>query len=412
MVNERGERFLTTLILLSETPNSSGVYGWRVGSTLIVAAFLKWVETAKSQERARAANALARAYLKSNMAPEERHAAQMAMTYLLDDPAPQVRMALAEVLAREAGAPRAIMVSLAEDQPEIASIVILYSPVLADADLVDIAGRGTVETRALIAARSEVSIGVAAALAEIGDAAELEVLLENPRARLTTFTLRRIAERHGHCERIRSLLLDRDDLTSGIRQLLVQFVADALAGSELVIGAVGSRRIERIAREAGDCATIALLADVHGEELARLTDQLRLAGRLSPAFLMHALCAGRTDFFSSAIVAISGLDERRVRSILATGRFHAVRALLESAGLARDLSPIFVDAVMLWRNLIQSAEGFELDHIAHRLVARYRGDNDLSDSARVLIDMVERMAIAEERRMARDYASGFALAAA
>lgn len=412
MVNERGERFLNTLILLSETPNSSGVYGWRVGSTLIVAAFLKWVETAKSQERARAANALARAYLKSDMAPEERHAAQMAMTYLLDDPAPQVRLALAEVLAREAGAPRAIMVSLAEDQPEIASIVILYSPVLADADLVDIAGRGTVETRALIAARSEVSIGVAAALAEIGDAAELEVLLENPRARLTTFTLRRIAERHGHCERIRSLLLDRDDLTSGIRQLLVQFVADALAGSELVIGAVGSRRIERIAREAGDCATIALLADVHGEELSRLTEQLRLAGRLSPAFLMHALCAGRTDFFSSAIVAISGLDERRVRSILATGRFHAVRALLESAGLARDLSPIFVDAVMLWRNLIQSAEGFELDHIAHRLVARYRGDNDLSDSARVLIDMVERMAIAEERRLARDYASGFALAAA
>lgn len=180
MVNERGERFLNTLILLSETPNSSGVDGWRVGSTLIVAAFLKWVETAKSQERARAANALARAYLKSDMAPEERHAAQMAMTYLLDDPAPQVRLALAEVLAREAGAPRAIMVSLAEDQPEIASIVILYSPVLADADLVDIAGRGTVETRALIAARSEVSIGVAAALAEIGDAAELEVLLENP----------------------------------------------------------------------------------------------------------------------------------------------------------------------------------------------------------------------------------------
>ncbi|MFN3508653.1 MAG: DUF2336 domain-containing protein [Allorhizobium sp.] len=379
---------------------------------MIVAAFLKWVETAKSQERARAASALARAYLKSDMSPEERHAAQMAMTYLLDDPAPQVRLALADVLAQEAGAPRAIMVSLAEDQPEIASAVILHSPVLSDSDLVDIAGRGTVETRALIAARAEVSIGVAAALAEIGDAAELEVLLENPRARLTTFTLRRIAERHGQCERIRALLLERDDLTSAIRQLLVQFVADALAGSDLVIGAIGSRRIERIAREAGDCATIALLADVHGEELTRLTEQLRVAGRLTPAFLMHALCAGRTDFFSSAIVAISGLDERRVRSILATGRFHAVRALLESAGLARDISELFVDAVMQWRTLIQSADAFDLDHIAHRLVARYRAESNLSDRARALIDLVERLAIAEERRLARDYASGFALAAA
>ncbi|NBB47234.1 DUF2336 domain-containing protein [Rhizobium sp. CRIBSB] len=379
---------------------------------MIVTAFLKWVETAKTQERARAANALARAYLRSEMAPEERQAAQMAMTYLLDDPSPQVRLALAEVLAGEARAPRALMVSLAEDQPEIASAVILHCPVLTDADLVDIAGRGTMESRALIAARSEVSVAVAAALAEIGDAAELEVLLENPGARFATFTLRRIAERHGHCERIRARLLDRNDLATGVRQLLVQFVADALAGSDLVIGAIGSRRIERIAREAGDSATIALLADVHGEELYRLTDQLRAAGRLTPAFLMHALCAGRTDFFSSAMVAISGLEERRVRSILATGRFHALRALLESAGISREISPIFVDAVMLWRTLIQSAEGFELDHIAHRLVSRYRGTPHLSDAARALTDMIERLAIAEERRLARDYASGVALAAA
>jgi len=346
------------------------------------------------------------------MAPEERQSAQMAMTYLLDDPSPQVRLALADVLAREARAPRALMVSLAEDQPEIASAVILHSPVLSDADLVDIAGRGTIETRALIAARTEVSVGVAAALAEIGDAAELEVLLENPGARFTRFTLRRIAERHGHCEGIRARLLDRNDLSSGVRQLLVQFVTEALAVSGLVIGAIGSRRIERIAREAGDCATIALLADVHGEELSRLTDQLRVAGRLTPAFLMHALCAGRTDFFSAAIVAISGLEERRVRSILATGRFHAVRALLESAGLGRDVSPLFVDAVMLWRSLIQSADAIELDHIARRLVLRYRDMHNLTDAARALIDMVERVAIAEERRLARDYASGFALAAA
>lgn len=383
-----------------------------MGSTLIVAAFLKWVETAKTQERARAANALARAYIKSDMSPDERQSAQMAMTYLLDDPAPQVRLALAEVLAQEPKAPRALMVSLAEDQPEIASSVILLSPVLSDADLVDIAGRGTVETRALIAARASVSVGVAAALAEIGDAAELEVLLENPGARLTPFTLRRIAERHGHREQIRACLLERDDLTSGVRQLLVQFVTEALSGSDLVIGAIGSRRIERIAREAGDSATIALLAGVHGEELVRLTDQLRIAGRLTPSFLMHALCAGRTDFFSSAIVAISGLEERRVRSILATGRFHAVRALLESAGLGRDLSLLFVEAIMLWRTLIQSMDGFELDHIAHRLVARYRGETTLSEGARQLVDMIERLAIAEERRLARDYASGFALAAA
>jgi uncharacterized protein (DUF2336 family) len=383
-----------------------------VGLTVIVAAFLRWVETARAQERVKAASALARAYLKSSMSPEERQAAQVAMTYLLDDPSPQVRLALAEVLAAEPRAPRALMVSLSEDQPEIASAVILLSPVLTDADLVDIAGRGTVETRALVAARGTVSVGVAAALAEIGDACELEVLLENPGARLTPFTLKRIAERHGRNERIRALLLDRDDLSAGIRQLLVQFVAEALSGSSLVLAAIGSRRIERISREASDSATVAILSDLHGDELRHLTEQLRDAGRLTAAFLMHALCAGRTDFFAAAIESISGVEERRVRAILATGRMHAVRALLETTGLSREISTLFVDAIMEWRGLIQAPNGLELENIAHRLIARYRERGDLGDTQRAMLDMVERLAIAEERRLARDYASGFALAAA
>lgn len=379
---------------------------------MIVAAFLRWVETARAQERVKAASALARAYLRSQMSQEERQAALVALTYLLDDPSPQVRLALAEVLAAEPRAPRGLMVSLSEDQPEIASTVILLSPVLTDADLVDIAGRGTVETRALVAARGTVSVGVAAALAEIGDACELEVLLENPGARLTPFTLKRIAERHGRNERIRALLLDRDDLSAGLRQLLVQFVAEALSGSGLVLAAIGSRRIERISREASDSATVAILSDVHGEELRHLTEQLRDAGRLTAAFLMHALCAGLTDFFAAAIESISGVDERRVRAILATGRMHAVRALLETVGLSREISPLFVDAIMEWRALIQSPHGLELENIAHRLIARHRERVDLGDAERALLDMVERLAIAEERRLARDYASGLALAAA
>ena len=51
---------------------------------MIVQAFLRWSEKAGSTERAKAANALGRAYLQSDMARENRDAAYMAMTYLLD----------------------------------------------------------------------------------------------------------------------------------------------------------------------------------------------------------------------------------------------------------------------------------------------------------------------------------------
>ena len=92
---------------------------------MIVQAFLRWAETAGAQDRAKAADALARAYLSSAIAVAEKRSAEMAMTCLLDDPSPRVRAALAGVLCHSAEAPRHIVLSLAEDQPEIASLVIL-----------------------------------------------------------------------------------------------------------------------------------------------------------------------------------------------------------------------------------------------------------------------------------------------
>lgn len=382
-----------------------------MGFAVIVAAFLRWVETAKAGDRARAANALARAYLRSSMTAQERQAAHMAMTCLLDDPSPRVRLALAEALAESESAPRGLMVSLAEDQPEIAAAAILRSPVLGDMDLVDLAGRGNAETRALIAARPSLSRVVAAALAEIGDAGEVCVLLENTSAGISRLTLRRIAERHGAEDEVRALLLAREDLPAAVRQILVGYVTEALTGSDFVLAAIGARRMERLAREAGAAASIVIAGTATPEELPSLVEQLRMEGRLTPAFLMHALCVGRTDFFASVVVALSGLEERRVRAILATGRFHSVRALLESVGLARDISPLFVDAIMLWRNAVLSSQTTDVDNIAPRLMARYRDGAHRPAATMELLEMVEKLAISEERRIARDYANGIAFAA-
>ena len=91
-VNEHGEPFVNQLLLAS--PESSG---WQ--SFMIVQHFLKWIDTAKESERAAAANALARAYIVSEMSFEDRCAAEAALTLLLDDPSPKVRQAMYEALA-------------------------------------------------------------------------------------------------------------------------------------------------------------------------------------------------------------------------------------------------------------------------------------------------------------------------
>ena len=109
---------------------------------MIVRKFIQWSETAGARDRARAANALARAFILSELSVEESRAAEAAMALLLDDPSPKVRQAMAEALAASDRAPRSVIHGLVRDQLEIAGVVACCSPVLKDQDLVDLAADG------------------------------------------------------------------------------------------------------------------------------------------------------------------------------------------------------------------------------------------------------------------------------
>ncbi|OCP26421.1 MULTISPECIES: DUF2336 domain-containing protein [unclassified Ensifer] len=371
---------------------------------MIIQAFLRWVETARTGDRARAARALGRAYVDAQVNGIDRRAAEMAMTFLLDDPSPKVRSALAEVLAPSSDIPRAIILGLAEDQPEIAYIVISRSPVLTDEDLVDLAARGSAETRALIAARAFVSRSVCAAIAEIGSEEEMLILLENNGAQLSRRSLKRIADRLGHSAAIRDLLLDRADLPSDARHTLVEEVGVALAAFGLVQMAIGATRVERVTREACDVAAVGMAGTLAVEELPGLVAHLRETGRLTPAFLLHALVTGRAEFFSAAIVDLSGVTEKRVRSILSGGRIHSIRALFESAGLGRDISEAFAEAVLLWRKDGVTSSDDCRASVCAALLASLRGQGTPSPACNAMAEILERLAFAEQRQSARNYA--------
>ncbi len=364
---------------------------------MIVQAFLRWVEGAKTSDRARAARALARAFLMERITSRERDAAAMALNYLLDDPSPVVRLALAESLCASAAAPRTVVLSLAEDQPEIAATILVNSPALTDDDLVDLIGRGSATNRALIAARPKLSRGVAAAIVEVGEAVEVAVLLDNPDVKLGRGTLERIAQRHGHDCGVRTVLLERDDLPANARHSLMQHVGRALVGFGLVQALVGEQRVERIVHEAKEVATVAMIGAVEAGELPALVEHLRREGRLTPAFLMHALCSGKVDFIAAALVSLSGLEERRVRAIVAGGRAPAIRALYESAGLSREISPVFVEATLIWRGAHAVASG--VHDVAEELLGRFRHAG--TPAIGELLAMVEKLRIAEERQAAR-----------
>ena len=197
---------------------------------MIVRHFLDWVRTAPAGKRAEATGALARAYLYSDLSPDDAAAAEGAMLMLLDDASPLVRRALADTFAASDKAPPAVVLALAADQPQIAAPVLALSPLLVDADLVDAVATGGGAVQAAIASRAVLPRSVAAAIAEVGSAEACLVLLENPDAEIAPFSIDRIVERYGHLAAIREPLLQRDDIAAATRLTLVAKLSETLAG--------------------------------------------------------------------------------------------------------------------------------------------------------------------------------------
>ncbi len=370
---------------------------------MVVEAFLSWTDKARAGDRAKAAKALGAAYVTGTMPNEKRAGAYMAMSYLLDDPSPKVRQALAEALSSSENAPRPIVIALAEDQAEIACIVILHSPVLSETDLVDLIGRGSSVTRSMVAARADLSPGACAALSEIGGACEVAIMLESGSAQMTAFSIRRVCDRFKEDEQIRNLLLERDDLPADVRHALVRQVGEALVSAGIITHVISVARARQIIRDATDAAMTLIAGDARGQDIGSLVEHLRQQSQLTPAFLLQLLCTGKLDFFAGAISNLSGLEERRVRSILATGRHHAVRALFQSSGLSGRTLDVFIEATHLWRQAAEMPYGGAVQQVATRLLEKFsqsESDTALSE----MLGMVEKLQIVDQRQRARSFA--------
>jgi len=370
---------------------------------VVVEAFLSWTDKARAGDRAKAAKALGTAYVTSALPKDKQAGAYMAMSYLLDDPSPKVRQALADALSCSEDAPRPIIIALAEDQAEIACQVIINSPVLRESDLVDLIGRGSSTTRAMIAARADLSAGVCAAMAEIGGECEVMIMLENLSAQITPFTLRRVSERFGEEPELRSLLLDRDDLPADVRHTLVLLVGEALASAGIVGQVITAARARQIVQDASEAAVTLIAGEASGQERSYLVEHLRRHSQLTPAFLLQLLCTGKLDFFSEAMSNLSGLEERRVRSILSTGRNHAVKALYQSSGLSGSALEVFIEATRLWRQAAEMPYGGAIQQVAERLLGTF--SNAESDTnVYEMMSMIEKLLIVDQRQRARSFA--------
>jgi uncharacterized protein (DUF2336 family) len=309
----------------------------------IVRRFLAWAQCAGAGARAEAASALARAYLHSDLTPSMRAEAALAMTSLLDDRSASVRRALAEALGGASEAPRPVILALASDQSDVAAAVLLRSPVLTDADLVDCAALADVVARCAIARRANLGLGAVAALSEIGERDAILTLVRNLSADLPPGPVRRVLERFGDDPDVREALLQRPSLPADARARIA--VATARDLSAATAKGLARERAERAAREARDRTISSIAASCEGEERTELVRSLRECGALTPALLLRSLLGGERGLFHEALAELSGLPLSRVAAFALNPRGEGFAALALSAGLKSNVLPAFTAAL-------------------------------------------------------------------
>ena len=300
-------------------------------------------------ERVVRAAALARQCTDQRQPVHVRVRAEAALTLLLDDPSPKVRIAMADVLSTSVHSPLHIVTALAADQPEVAGYILARSTLLSEADLIDRVAYGAPVMQVLIAARPHVSFAVSAAIAEVGSNEAITEILFNSCARIASVSFRRMSERFGHDALVREALLSHPQLPAECRHLLAVKVGEVLQSLPLVKALLGERRADKIVGDATVRASMHLAETCSQEELPALVEHLRLRGEITTSFVIRAVAGGRIDFFASLLAALSNVDHKRICAIISGGRPAALAALLRSAGLSDATHAPLIVAIEAWR---------------------------------------------------------------
>ncbi len=312
---------------------------------MLVRRFLDRLSQAEASQRAEIVRALVRVYIEVPLDAENRSAATTALLAVLDDPSPRVRLALAQAFGDSPQAPRSVIRGLAEDLPDISTIVLARSPLFSETELVDYAGAGCERMRAAIASRSDVGVGLAAALIEVSGPTACLALLANPSAAISVSSLRRLVERHRSDPAVREVLMARQDLPVTLRQMLIDGLSDALGELVLERDWLSPQRARKVLDDARDRAVIDLASGCRAEHRGALVAMLAAEGRLKSALIIRALATGDRRFVEDALSHLSRTPVARVvalmqdngagfcalyrKSGLAIGALPAIRAMIE-----------------------------------------------------------------------------------
>lgn len=284
---------------------------------------------------------LAVASLYQSQAPRlsERERALMReiLQRLAGDVEMTVRIALAEKLADDDGAPLDLILLLADDRIEVARPVILRNRQLSDRDLLSLLDHVGEDHQTACAQRPHIGEPVCDALARTGSESVLIALVRNATARIAQHTFETLVEKSRAIAALQDPLARREDLPADLATRMCVWVSDTLTGyiqarHPAALPSAEPKLAE--AKQSIHCAP-APPASEPAASTVKLVDKLAAAGQLRAGFLLRVLHQGQFDIFDVAFAKLLSLDLASLRRALYEGGPRPVALACRAVGIDR-----------------------------------------------------------------------------
>ena len=279
---------------------------------------------------------------------------------LARDELPRVRAIIAEELKNADNVPKSLIMQLAGDLEDIVAAPILeYSPLLNQADLLELLARGMRTRRVIaLAKRRNLDEAVADALVAKNDLHAIGALVENKSAKISVKAFDIIAEKAEMNKDWHNAMVYRDDLPVRTILRIATFVSAALM--EALISrnrqskdvVEGLRKAVRERIERGDVPGLEKVLNAVPEEAAMPAEVERPAGDpvvarvkrdreqglLTEAHLSRALEKKELEYVKASLAELSGLPSKTINQMLGTKAAKATLAIAWKCGFSMKMA--------------------------------------------------------------------------
>ncbi|MBT5414456.1 MAG: DUF2336 domain-containing protein [Rhodospirillaceae bacterium] len=329
---------------------------------------------------------------------QERALMGEILRHLVHEVEMSVRQALAARLADRSDATRDLIVALANDAIEVAHPILLASPLLRNAELIEIVRHRTLEHRLSVAMRERVGEDVSAALIEAGEEEVVATLLGNAGARFSDETYARLVEESRTTPAYREPLVHRDDLNPALAKRMYWWVSAALRHHILEHHQIDPATLD----DSIEAAVGALVPDgaetePRASESARRSPNAPKEDEITPRHLVQLLREGRVSLFEMLFARRCRLRPRLIRRFLYEPGGEALAIACRAVAIDK---PVFASIFLLSRQARPGDKQVDPEELAAvlglferidgaaagRMLRRWQRDPDYLNAIRMLED--------------------------